>query len=79
MRRAYIALASLLFSSAYAADVAPLKEMPKEGEIPFGVSVLVDDRKCPRGEIKEVIGGSREKNIARQVRCVPRPQRAPAQ
>ena len=79
MLRALIALFSLLLSSAYAADAAPLREMPKEGAIPFGVSVYVDDRKCPKGEIKEVIGGSREKNIGRQVRCVPRPPRASAE
>ena len=57
----------------------PLQEMPKEGEVPFGETVYVDDRKCPRGQIKEVIGGSREKKIPRTVRCVPRLQRAPGQ
>jgi hypothetical protein len=76
MLRACIPLCSLLMGAAYAADPRPLKEMPQEGEISYGVTVYVDDRKCPKGEIKEVIGGSREKNISRQVRCVPRPPRA---
>ena len=55
-----------------------LKEMPKEGDIPFGKIVYVDDRKCPKGEVKEVTGGSREKAIPRQVRCVKRPGPSPA-
>jgi hypothetical protein len=79
MLRAFAALCSLLIGAAYAADSTPLAAMPKEGEIAYGVTVYVDDRKCPKGEIKEVIGGSREKNIPRQVRCVPRPRRSSAQ
>ena len=55
-----------------------LKEMPKEGDVPFGKIVYVDDRKCPKGEVKEVTGGNREKATPRQVRCVKRPDRSPA-
>lgn len=47
-----------------------LKEMPEGGDIPFGKVVYVDDGQCPKGEVKEVRGGSRVKGIARQVRCV---------
>lgn len=47
-----------------------LKEMPKGGDIPFGKVVYVDDGQCPKGEVKEVRGGSQVKGIARQVRCV---------
>jgi hypothetical protein len=50
-----------------------LKEVPKDGEIPYGKVVYVDDKKCPKGEIKEITGGSQEKNIPRKTRCVKRP------
>lgn len=50
-----------------------LKEVPKEGEVPYGKVIYVDDGKCPRGEIKEITGGSREKSIPRKTRCVKRP------
>lgn len=51
-----------------------LKAVPKEGEIPYGKTVYVDDKKCPKGEIREVTGGSREKAIPRKIRCVKRPR-----
>jgi hypothetical protein len=54
----------------------PLKKAPRSGEIPYGKVVYVDDGKCPEGEIKEITGGSREKSIPRQVRCVKRPARS---
>ena len=50
-----------------------LKEMPKEGEIPYRKIVYVDDGECPKGEVKEVTGGSRTKLAPRQIRCVKRP------
>ena len=50
-----------------------LKEVPKDGEIPYGKVVYVDDKKCPKGEIKEITGGSEEKKIPRKTRCVKRP------
>jgi hypothetical protein len=50
-----------------------LKKVPKEGEVPTGKVVYVDDGKCPKGEIKEITGGSQEKGIARKTRCVKRP------
>ena len=39
--------------------------------IGFGDVVLVDDRSCPAGQIKEVTGGNRNKGIPRAKRCVP--------
>ena len=51
-----------------------LKEIPKDGEIPYGKVVYVDDKKCPKGEIKEITGGSQEKKIPRKTRCVKRPR-----
>jgi hypothetical protein len=50
-----------------------LKNLPKEGEVPYGKVVYVDDGKCPRGQIKEITGGSQEKLIPRTTRCVRRP------
>ena len=50
-----------------------LKVAPKDGEIPYGKVVYVDDGTCPKGEIKEITGGSREKSISRKTRCVKRP------
>ena len=74
--------ALLLVASLFAMLVPPpgqatpeyLKEVPKDGEIPYGKVVYVDDKKCPRGEIKKVTGGSREKSIPRKTRCVKRPR-----
>ena len=46
------------------------KEMPKPGEIAYRKIVYVDDGECPKGEVKEVTGGSMTKFQPRQVRCV---------
>ena len=53
------------------------KEMPKEDDIPFGKIVYVDAGRCPKGEVKEVTGSSRERAVPRKVRCVKRPDKAP--
>jgi len=53
-----------------------LKEMPKAGDVPHRKIVYVDDGQCPKGEVKEVTGGSKEKNVPRKVRCVKRPDKA---
>lgn len=57
-----------------------LTEEPPMGKLGQGVRVLVDDRTCPDGEIKEVIGGNfywpdgtRKKEGAPRIRrCIPR-------
>ena len=68
------ALATVLpVPAAGQAKVPYLTEVPKEGDLPYGKIVYVDDRTCPRGEIKEVTGGSQSKAIARKIRCVKRP------
>jgi hypothetical protein len=67
----------LLFATAaaaMAADSGYPKKAPKAGDVAYGKAVLVDDGKCPDGQIKEIVGGSREKSIPRQVRCVERPR-----
>ena len=58
-------------------DDGYLKKMPEQGELPYGKVVYVDDGKCPKGEVKEVTGGSDVKAIPRKVRCVKRPVKAP--
>ena len=66
-----------LIASAHA---AALKSEPREGHLRPGQRVLVDDGRCPSGQIKEVIGGSNRKfqtseriaGARRQVRCITR-------
>ena len=67
----FAALGALLPALCRSADI-PLTEMPKDGEIPYGKVVYVDDGKCPKGEVKEVIGGSWGKSVPCKVRCVKR-------
>lgn len=50
-----------------------LKEEPPRGALPYRKIVYVDDGTCPKGEVKEITGGSQEKSIPRTVRCVKRP------
>lgn len=50
-----------------------LKTAPKDGDIPYGKVVYVDDGTCPKGQVRELTGGSREKSIPRRSRCVKRP------
>jgi hypothetical protein len=50
------------------------KQMPKDGVLSPGEVVLVDDGRCPAGEVKQVTGGNKAKNIPREVKCVPKPQ-----
>jgi len=55
------------------AKVEYLKEEPPKGSVPYLRVVYVDDGTCPSGEVKEITGGSLQRNIPRQVRCVKRP------
>jgi hypothetical protein len=55
------------------AKVEYLKDEPPKGTLPLGKVVHVDDASCPKGEIKEITGGSQAKSIPRKVRCVKRP------
>jgi hypothetical protein len=54
-----------------------LKHEPQMGALREGERVLVDDGKCPSGQIKEVIGGNHvkvggTKRIERTRRCIPK-------
>lgn len=64
---------ALLVSLPCLAEVVYLKEVPKRGQLRYGEVVYVDDKTCPKGEVKEVTGGNREQSIRRKVRCVKRP------
>jgi hypothetical protein len=50
-----------------------LKAEPPGGQLPTGARVWIDDRSCPAGFIKEVIGGDVSIGQARTRSCVPRP------
>jgi hypothetical protein len=67
--------AASLGGSALAATV--LKAEPPMGALKPGQRVLVDDGSCPRGQIRELIGGDHYKvggrnAIERRRRCIPR-------
>ena len=52
-----------------------LKHEPPMGQLREGETVLVDDGSCPKGQIKEVIGGNHVKaggfkHIVRTHRCI---------
>ena len=54
-----------------------LKKEPAMGALREGQRVLVDDGSCPKGQIKEVIGGNHvkvggTKQTERQRRCIAR-------
>jgi hypothetical protein len=71
---AFVFIAGLMPAVCGSEDVV-LKEMPKAGDIPYGKIVYVDDGKCPKGEIKQVTGGSEVKKAPRKVRCVKAPDK----
>jgi hypothetical protein len=69
-----LSLATLLSLAATRASAELPRQMPKDGVLSPGEVVLVDDGRCPAGEVKQVTGGNKAKNIPREVRCVPKPQ-----
>jgi hypothetical protein len=72
---AVVAAACTLSSPVWAQSARKgeyLKEAPPSGALPRGKVVYVDDGACPKGEVKEITGGSESKSIPRAVRCVKR-------
>ncbi|MCC6889992.1 MAG: hypothetical protein IT536_15785 [Hyphomicrobiales bacterium] len=60
------------------ADAEIIKREPAMGKLKLGQRVLVDDGRCPKGQIMEVIGGDHVRaggtqQIERRRRCIPRP------
>lgn len=73
-----LALSSLLLAGPAAAQQIYTRE-PAKGLIRPGQKVLVDNGKCPRGQILEVSGGTNPglrgqhgQSTERQRRCIPR-------
>ncbi len=67
----------LAVSIAVPASAQVLKEEPPMGKLMPGVKVLVDNGKCPSGQVLEVTGGDHRKvggkqQAERSRRCVPR-------
>jgi hypothetical protein len=71
MTRTALAMAAVLCFAT--ASVEYLKEEPPTGSVPYRRIVYVDDGTCPKGEVKEITGGSQVKSVPRKVRCVKRP------
>jgi hypothetical protein len=77
-----VLLIALVFSIAASLMAGPataqvLKREPAMGKLQEGERVLVDDGTCPRGQIKEVVGGNHvkvggTKYIERRRQCIPR-------
>jgi len=69
---------TLTLSAAAPAQTKILKQEPPMGALKEGQRVLVDDGKCPMGQIREVTGGNHVKvggrdRIERTWRCISRP------
>lgn len=45
---------------------------PADGVVRTGLTMLVDDGSCPKGQIKEITGGSIQYHLPRTRRCIPR-------
>ena len=71
MKRTILAVSFVVAVTAAQAQTV-LKFEPPIGSVPEGKHILVDDGVCPKGQIKEVIGGNVQKQIRRQVRCIAR-------
>jgi hypothetical protein len=72
-----LALVAALVALAGTAQAQVLKSEPAMGKLKPGQRVLVDDGRCPAGQISEVIGGNHVKaggsqQIERRRRCIPR-------
>jgi hypothetical protein len=72
-----LALAAALLVIGGPATAQILKREPAMGAMREGERVLVDDGTCPKGQIKEVIGGNHVKvggykRVERQRRCIAR-------
>ncbi|MCP5265363.1 MAG: hypothetical protein H6934_04600 [Burkholderiaceae bacterium] len=65
---------SMLAISGAAMAAAVLGKMPSNQSLKAGAVVFVEnDGRCRSGEVMKVTGGSKRKDIARRIECVPRP------
>ena len=71
-------LVVLMTAMASGQGTQVLKKEPPMGALKTAERALVDDGSCPKGQIKEVIGGqhvgagARQGSRERQRRCIPR-------
>jgi len=65
-------IGSMLLLADAAAAERVYREEPPIPSLPTGQRALVDDGSCPKGQIKEIIGGDIMRQVARQRRCIPR-------
>ena len=79
MRSSWMMLVAAAACTALAvtAHAEMLKREPAMGKLKLGQRVLVDDGRCPSGQIMEVVGGDHVKaggtqQIERKRRCIPR-------
>lgn len=72
------ALAVLLVASTETRAQQMLKREPAMGAMKEGDTVFVDDGKCPKGQVRKVVGGNHievggSKKVRRSSSCVARP------
>lgn len=75
-------VAAALFAAAPAGAIEIVRQEPAKGALRHGESILVDNGKCPKGQLLHVTGGqwgarqarhTTAATIPRQYKCVPRP------
>jgi hypothetical protein len=72
-----IGFSLVLLGGSEASAQTIYKREPPAGEIKAGQKILVDDGTCPKGQIKEVTGGTRINGmpgVKRTRTCVQRPK-----
>jgi len=72
-----LALSTLLLAATAQAQTNVLKQEPRMGALKEGEVVLVDDGRCPKGQVRRVVGGNHvevggTKQVKRSSSCVPR-------
>jgi hypothetical protein len=72
MKTPVVVLAMLVLIIAEGRAQQIFKTEPPEQAIRRGRTIYVDDGTCPKGQIKMIVGGNKEKQIRRQRSCVPR-------
>jgi hypothetical protein len=77
VRSIVLATLALVGLSAGVLAQTILKQEPKMGGLREGETVLVDDGKCPKGQIRRVTGGNHvkaggSKQITRSSQCISR-------
>jgi hypothetical protein len=77
MTRLMLGATMLIVLACSTAQAEVLKREPAMGALKEGQVVLVDDGKCPKGQVRQVVGGNHTdvggmKKVRRSSSCVPR-------